>query len=582
MIFFDFEVFKHDWLVVFMDVERHETTTITNDPDKLKAFYAANKNRIFCGYNVRNYDQWIFKGILCDFDPKKINDWIIVKGRKGWQFSSQLKNVPLIIYDTFQNIDRGLKFFEGSMGNDIEETGVSFDVDRPLTDAEIAETVHYCTHDVEQCIEVFLERKADFNAQMGLLKMFDLPLSDLAKTKPQLSAKVLHAAQKQHNDEFDIDLPPTLQIEKYSAVVNWYKDPANRKYRVDPENEKSHKHNLKIDVEGVPHVFGWGGLHGAREKYHAKGYFINMDVASLYPSLMIVYGLMSRNVPNPERYKEIRDLRVEYKHEKNPLQAPLKIVLNSTYGAMKDQYNPLYDPLQANRVCVYGQLLLLDLMEHLASIGAEIIQSNTDGVLVKMTDEYGTSEAAKDFFYNVVDDVAFEWEQRTGLELEFEEFVEVYQKDVNNYVMVAPDGSYKSKGAYVKKLGRLDYDLPIVNRALVDYMTKGVPIEETIYSAKRLIEFQQVARLSSKYREFYHGNTPTHGRTCRVFASKDANDAGLTKIHAATGRPAKVASTPRHCFIKNGDIKNARIPKKLNRAWYCDLAKKRLEDFGID
>ena len=47
------------------------------------------------------------------------------------------------------------------------------------------------------------------------------------------------------------------------------------------------------------------------------------------------------------------------------MQAPLKIILNSTYGAMKDKYNPMYDPRQANNVCVFGQLLLLDLIEHL-------------------------------------------------------------------------------------------------------------------------------------------------------------------------------------------------------------------------
>ena len=576
MIFFDFEVFAHDWLVCFLDVEKRERIEIINDPQKLEKFHAENKNRIFCGYNVRNYDQWIFKGILCGFDPKKINDYIILRGHKGWQFSSQLRKIPLIIYDIFQNIDRGLKYFEGSMGNDIRETGVSFDIDRKLTADEIQETLRYCWHDVEQTVEVFLQRKADFDAQMGLLKMFDLPLSDLAKTKPQLTAKILHASRREYNDEFEIDLPPTLQLKKYQCVADWYKDPANRKYRIDPTNEKSHKHNLKIDIEGVPHVFGWGGLHGARERYHAKGYFINMDAASLYPSLMIVYGLMSRNVPNPEKYREIRNLRVKLKHEKNPLQAPLKIVLNSTYGAMKDQFNPLFDPLQANRVCVYGQLLLLDLMEHLAPY-CEIIQSNTDGVLVKMPD--GGNE---DEFYNLVDDVAFEWEQRTGLELEFDEFNEVFQKDVNNYVMVAPGGSFKSKGAYVKKQGQLDFDLPIVNKALLNFMVHGVPVEETIFASNLLIDFQMVARLSNKYKTFVHGSTPTNGRTCRVFASKDESDPGLTKIHAGTGRPAKVASTPEHCFIKNEDIKGAKVPPKLNKRWYADLAHKRLCDFGIE
>ncbi len=65
------------------------------------------------------------------------------------------------------------------------------------------------------------------------------------------------------------------------------------------------------------------------------------------------------------KYEEIYHTRLRYKAEKNPLQAPLKLVLNSTYGVMKDKNNDLYDPLQANRVCVYGQLLLLDLIERL-------------------------------------------------------------------------------------------------------------------------------------------------------------------------------------------------------------------------
>ena len=210
MIFYDFEVFKYDWMVVFIDVDTKTTTTIVNDKEALEEFYNTNRERIHVGYNSRNYDQWIYKGILAGFDPKKINDFIIVKGRKGWEFSNVLRRFNFVNYDIFQNIDRGLKFFEGSLGNDIRETTVPFDIDRKLTDSEIAEVVRYCAHDVEQTIEVFLERKADFEAQMGLLKMFDLPLSDLGKTKPQLSAKILGASRRTYNDEFDIDIPETL------------------------------------------------------------------------------------------------------------------------------------------------------------------------------------------------------------------------------------------------------------------------------------------------------------------------------------------------------------------------------------
>ena len=94
---------------------------------------------------------------------------------------------------------------------------------------------------------------------------------------------------------------------------------------------------LKIEVAGVEHIFAWGGLHGALKNYIGEGIYINSDVGSYYPALMIEYGFLSRNVMNPADYKKIRDMRLVFKAEKNPLQLPYKIVLNSTYGASKDK-----------------------------------------------------------------------------------------------------------------------------------------------------------------------------------------------------------------------------------------------------
>lgn len=70
--FYDFEVFKYDWLVVIMNPADRSKTVIVNDPERLEKYYNDHKNEIFAGYNVRHYDQYIFKGILCGFDPKKL------------------------------------------------------------------------------------------------------------------------------------------------------------------------------------------------------------------------------------------------------------------------------------------------------------------------------------------------------------------------------------------------------------------------------------------------------------------------------------------------------------------------------
>lgn len=570
MLFYDFEVFKEDWLVVIIDMTKKKEYVIINDSEKLEKVYNENVNDIWVGFNSRHYDQYILKGILCGFDPKRINDYIIVKGNPGWKFSSLFRNIPLNNYDVMSNIDRGLKSFEGFMGNNIKESSVPFDIDRKLTEEEIQETVKYCRHDVEQTIEVFLQRKEDFEACMGLVKLAcqgkPLNLSLISKTKSQLAAIILEATPKQHDDEFEIDFPSTLRIKKYTEVVDWYKNLENRCY------EKNGKKNqLNIMVAGVPHQFGWGGVHGAILQYSGEGYFLNMDVASLYPSLMIQYNLHSRNMKDPKKYEDIYHTRLKYKKEKNPLQAPLKLVLNSTYGVMKDKNNGLYDPLQANRVCVYGQLLLLDLIEKLEP-HCQIIQSNTDGVLVKMN-KY------EDF--DLIDDIAYEWEQRTHLKLEFDEYRKVFQKDVNNYIIVDSNGKYKSKGAYVKKLNNLDYDLPIINKALVEYMVHNVPVEKTIDECNDLKEYQLVTKISNKYTHILHGNKYIKEKCIRIFASTDENDQGVVKVHATTGRPAKISNSPEHCFIFNDEVNGVKVPKKLDKAWYIDLAKKRLKDFGV-
>lgn len=570
--FYDFEVFKHDWMVVVINPVTHDERVIINDADALTALYEGHKREIWVGYNNLHYDQFIFKGILCGFDPKAINDFIIVKGHKGWQYSSLLRKVYMVNYDVFHpRTDRGLKTHEAYLGNDICETTVPFDIDRKLTEAEIAETVKYCRHDVEQTIEVFMQRKSEFDARMDLLKMFDLPLVYLGKTDAQLTAIILGAERpaRPRDDEFDIVPLPCLDLGPYDFIRSWYLDPANQDYSA----------TLDFDIAGCPHKCAWGGLHGAIAQYAGEGYFINVDVESYYPAEMIAHALLSRNVQDPSKFKGIRDHRIELKHAKDPRQKALKLVVNGTYGASKDKFNALYDPRQANMVCVNGQLMLIDLMHKLVrDVGAEIIQSNTDGVLIRMPDGF---DGGPDAFYDRVDDVAYEWEHRTGMGLEFDEFTRVYQKDVNNYVLVAADGSMKTKGAYVKKLGPLDYDLAVVNKALVEFMVHGVPVEDTIAADNDLIDYQRVVKVSGKYKYGVHGHERLTDRCFRVFASTRESDGMIGRVKAGKAKPEKFGNTSEHSFIDNGDVHGKKCPGYLDKSWYIQLAKTRLAQFGV-
>lgn len=570
MLFYDFEVFKYDWLVVVLDMEHKTEHVIINDQDRLEKIYQDNKNNIWVGFNSRHYDQYIFKGILADFNPKEINDFIIKDGEPGWKFSSVLRNFPLNNYDVMLGTDRGLKAFEGFMGNSIEESSVPFDIDRKLTDEEIQETVKYCRHDVEQTVEVFLERQEEFNTMMYFIEHFELPLSCISKTKSQLAAIILGGNGKQFHDEFNFPILDCLRIEKYKHIVDWYRNPENHNY------EKSQKEI----VAGIEHTFAWGGLHGDPGKpVNEKGIFLMIDVTAYYPSQQKKFKFGYRVMDNPENFEFIHNSNIEFKKKGDKkARLPFKIMDNAISGQMKQKSSKLYDPMGNNSICVNGQLLLLDLLEHLEKNvpNFKLIQSNTDGILIKL-DKY------EDF--DIVDDTVYEWEQRTGMEMGIDTFIgELFQKDVNNYLIVDREtGSVKVKGSYVKKLSNLDYDLPIVNKAITEYMINEIPVKKTILECNDMKEFQQVKKISSKYVCILHGGIPVNERCIRVFASKDVFDLGLKKLHAETGKKAKLEGTPDHCFIVNSEINGRKCSefRDLDKQWYIDLANKRLNDFGV-
>lgn len=568
LLFYDFEVFKYDWLVVVMDMTAKKTHVIINSPEELEALYKANIKEIWVGFNSRHYDQYILKAILCGFDPKKVNDYIITKGNPGWKFSSLFRQFPLWNYDVMLNTDVGLKSFEGFMGNDIKETSVPFNIDRKLTPKEIAETVKYCKHDVEQTVQVFLKRTEEFNTMMYFIKHFGLSMDYISKTKAQLAAEILGGNRKgaDFDDEFQFPILDCLHLNKYKHIAEWYANPENHDY--------SKKQDKQI-VAGVEHTFAWGGGHGARAKYSADGVFLIIDVTAYYPSLQKKYHFGYRVMNHPENFEFIHDSNIAYKRKGDKkARQPFKIMDNAISGQMKQKSSALYDPMSNNSICINGQLLLLDLVEHIEPY-CELIQNNTDGIIVKLKDY--------EHDFDVLDDVVYEWEQRTGMKMDFDTYIgTIYQKDVNNYLLIdRKTGAVKAKGGYVMKLNDLSYDLPIINKALVDYMIHGIPVRRTIMECQDLREFQLVSRISSKYTHILYGDKPIKEKCIRVFASNNPADPGVKKVHAVRKTTAKLTNSPEHCFIFNDDVKGVPVPDKLDRQWYIDFANKRLSDFGV-
>ena len=567
--FIDFEVIQSgDWLCAIFNYEKKKMFEIINDEEKLAKYYERYKNEIFVGYNIRNYDQYIFKAILLGLSPVKVNNKIIQDNMKGWQISSEFKNLQLNMFDAQYSANYSLKQLEAFQGHDIRESDIDFMTERRLTEDELQELMSYCKNDVLETVNVFFKKIEEFDAYLSLIRTFNMSISDLGKTKAQLSAKILDCKYTKRDDAFDIEYIDIIKINKYQQAIDFFI--GNTDY-----NSK-----LELMIAGVPHTIAWGGLHGARAKYHAstengKYKILHVDVRSYYPSMMIIYRLLSRSVGNFEYYVEIYDTRIALKKQgKKKEQAPYKIILNGTYGISKDKYNPAFDEKMANCVCINGQLLLIDLIEKLENVPSfELIQSNTDGLIVKVKTEY----------FELLKSVCAEWETRTKFNLDVDDINEIWQKDVNNYVFTSTGKNgnieIERKGGYVKDTNELDNDLPIVSRAMVNYMVYGTPVEETVMSSNALIDFQKIVKTSSKYKAAWHRGVYLHNKVNRVFASR-FNDGYIGKIKEEGATIEKFANTPDNCFIDNGDITEKGCPVRLDKNYYITLAKKRLSEFG--
>lgn len=584
LLTYDCEVFAYDWLVVFKDKETGIYTCIWNDNEALKM--ALDDEGVYVSFNGKHYDQFIIKAIAAGFTPqeiKQVNDYII-GGNQGW-------DCPLLkdFYFAFNNVDikddmqmgLSLKAIEGHLGISVQESTVPFDIDRPLTEEEKKETEFYCKHDVdttEQLIDIrkdYLKNKVHIGRLAGLSDV-----KAMGMTNAKLTAAMLKASKKPHDDERKYVYPENLKREYIPPEVFAFFD---KMYDLSISDKDIFSGKLEFQIGECPGVVGYGGIHAAIPNYFFEetddGRVIrNKDVASYYPHLMTLCGYTSRNIPSADVFENVLDTRMKAKASGDKATAnALKLVVNTTYGALLNKYNDLFDPLMGRSVCITGQLFLMELAQHLyADIsGLKIVQLNTDGIMVEC------SKADLDKLNEICD----EWQARTGFELEEDSVVKIAQKDVNNYVEVQPGGKAKAKGGYLVKgistVGafNINNSCCIVATALKEYFVNGTPVEDTINQCDDIFQFQIVAKAGAKYKEAYHvvGDVkePVQ-KVNRVYATADTKYGKLFKVKAEDDSTAKIEMLPEHCIIDND---NQLSISDVDKTFYIEMAKKRVNDF---
>lgn len=592
--FADTEVFQYDNIWVFTQYGTGVTEVFVNDNEGVRAF-CEHERPLLCGYNFRDYDQYILKACLYDMaqeDIKYIND-VIIAGEDDkfdiiWDTFDGLygPDVPPII-DLFHDIvpRRSLKVIEGNLGMSVKESSVPFDIDRPLTDEELEESVEYCRYDVYATSVLFEHRREYLQSKITLCEICGedyLPM--LKHSNARVLAEVFHAKPYKYDPNEKYVIPDTIDLSGIPQEVLDYV----AKCDVKVATRETDIGKLEFLFHGVPTVFGIGGIHSADEVPYIEEttddrVLLIQDITSYYPSLIIEYGYTSR-AAGPEctdLYHDFYNMRVEAKARGDKETAnAAKLVLNTYSGAMGGAFNKLYDPMKPLSMRLTGQLAIMDAVNCAMSDApsARFIQLNTDGWVLSV------NRAELD---NVLESVA-EWEKRTRFSVDTQFIKKLVQRDVNNYILEKPDGSVKVKGGTVSQFGGTSFvknSLTICHEAIVRHLLYGESIADVIRSCDEMEKFQNVAKAGHTFDGtiWSRGGEDVKLHMCnRIFASSDKDDGMVYKYKIENGeeKRSKVPNCPEHAKVVNDRLGFGNgVPMWLDKSWYIEYATKKSREF---
>jgi hypothetical protein len=293
--------------------------------------------------------------------------------------------------------------------------------------------------------------------KFGWHKTFTKLAAEMFVTNPDKKVDGADTSWRQTVTQF----PKCLRVEKNLSVLSYMSRPLFELEQVA----------LSTQINGLPHTFQIGGAHSVNERAVFKGDIWDIDVGGMYPSIMALFNLCSRTM-DAAAYDKVRLARMQMA-KSDWRRNVYKKALNSTYGGMLDPFSTLFDPAKGRQVCVLGQLFIVDLLEKLEPY-TQLIQTNTDGVYVMPTSPENAVHAKAEV-------EAFE--RRTGLVMEIDHYVAMYQRDVNNYIAVRADGTEKIKGSAFHSTNHLK---PSVGQMMNRCEIMGIPFDPDQYTLEEL------------------------------------------------------------------------------------------------
>lgn len=560
-----------------------------NSPVSWNDNYTTNcsidSDKIFCGYNNLHYDNPVinyiieYEHVLTEKPVLVITNSIFNLSReitnsgeniekwKRWKYQVWFDSFDILTMLYSNKLRVGLKEIQVTMQYKNVQEFVC-DWSKPLPIEDFDSMIDYNINDIESTSALLDRCKKDIDLRLAIEDEYGVKV--LSKDGVNIGMKILthKYLEKTGLTWWDIkDLrSPQAYIPLKDVILPFikYDSPILKsvldemKTQVVSPGRKGYEKNFVFG--GLRYTVGVGGIHSKNDPEiiipAEDEMLIDIDVASLYPSMLIEYGFYPKHLGPEflEVYSQIRSERIEAKHNGDKIKdSTLKLALNGLSGNLQNEHNFCYSPFAVMQIRINGQLLLLMLAEKLVELGCRIVQANTDGLFVLL----------KKSIYDKVNIVCREWEQLTKLTLEEDRFEAMYQYAINDYIAVKEGyakkkhefrdftavmdpktgdhikyGATNAKGEtyrnmdeirkdYIKTKGMFITEVllgkglspKIIPEAIIKYFVDGIPVEDTVKGCTDIKKFLMSEKTGKQWHVEYMNQEIQ--RTNRFYASTD-------------------------------------------------------------
>lgn len=544
-----------------------------------------DSDKIFCGYNNLHYDNPVinyiveYEHVLAENPVPVITNSIFNLSReitnsgeniekwKRWKYQVWFDSFDILTMLYSNKLRVGLKEIQVTMQYKNVQEFVC-DWSKPLPIEDFDSMIDYNINDIESTSALLDRCKKDIDLRLAIEDEYGVKV--LSKDGVNIGMKILthKYLEKTGLTWWDIkDLrSPQAYIPLKDVILPFikYDSPILKsvldemKTQVVSPGRKGYEKNFVFG--GLRYTVGVGGIHSKNDPEiiipAEDEMLIDIDVASLYPSMLIEYGFYPKHLGPEflEVYSQIRSERIEAKHNGDKIKdSTLKLALNGLSGNLQNEHNFCYSPFAVMQIRINGQLLLLMLAEKLVELGCRIVQANTDGLFVLL----------KKSIYDKVNIVCREWEQLTKLTLEEDRFEAMYQYAINDYIAVKEGyakkkhefrdftavmdpktgdhikyGATNAKGEtyrnmdeirkdYIKTKGMFITEVllgkglspKIIPEAIIKYFVDGIPVEDTVKGCTDIKKFLMSEKTGKQWHVEYMNQEIQ--RTNRFYASTD-------------------------------------------------------------